>query len=271
MEETSGILRCCLKCGGSKRGNQFCMDTKICKTCQEDKSCKECQKTKPNSEFRDNRRICRDCEKSNGREYRQSEYGKHKSKDWTNNNRERMTELQARWFQENKSYVQEKNRERIKTDARYRFIVNQRRRISLALGKKQKRTIEYLGCSSEEFFEWISSHSKTGVTMDNYIDYHIDHVIPISQFDVENDSDAMLAFNWRNTMPLSAHENLSKNKNILPEQVEQHFNHLKNYHAEKNIELPQQFIDLFAKHLVVGNPLKQSLPLTSGNLCEDLG
>jgi hypothetical protein len=64
----------------------------------------------------------------------------------------------------------------------------------------------------------------------------------------------MVAFNWRNTMPLSAVENLSKNKNIIPEQVEQHFNHLKNYHREKNIELPQQFIDLFAKHLVAGIP-----------------
>jgi hypothetical protein len=253
MEETSGTLRCCSKCGKNKRGNQFYIDN-VCTTCEDDKACKECQETKPNSEFRRNRRTCRECEKGYGREYRKSDYGKHKSKDWVDKNRERMSELQANWFQENKSHVREKNKERMKTDARFRFIVNQRRRISLALGKKQKKTIEYLGCNSEEFFDWISSHLDDKFTLDKCSDYHIDHVIPISQFNFDNESEVMVAFNWRNTMPLSAVENLSKNKNIIPEQVEQHFNHLKNYHREKNIELPQQFIDLFAKHLVAGIP-----------------
>jgi hypothetical protein len=35
--------------------------------------------------------------------------------------------------------------------------------------------------------------------------------------------------------------------------------------------MPQVFIDLFAKHLVDGKPLKQSLPLQFGNSLEDLG
>ena len=72
-------------------------------------------------------------------------------------------------------------------------------------------------------------------------------------------------------MPLSARENLSKNAKILKPQIEQHLAYLKKYHEERKIELPQKFIDLFAKHLVVGNTLKQSLPLTSGNFGEDLG
>ena len=35
--------------------------------------------------------------------------------------------------------------------------------------------------------------------------------------------------------------------------------------------MPQKFIDLFAKHLDAGSPLEPSLPLTTGNVCEELG
>lgn len=38
-------------------------------------------------------------------------------------------------------------------------------------------------------------------------------------------------------------------------------------HKEHSIDLPQVFVDLFVKHLVAGNPLEPSLPLTDGNIC----
>ena len=43
------------------------------------------------------------------------------------------------------------------------------------------------------------------------------------------------------------------------------------YHLENKLDLPQVFIDLFAKHLDAGKPLEPSLPLTTGNICEELG
>ena len=71
-------------------------------------------------------------------------------------------------------------------------------------------------------------------------------------------------------MPLSCKENLSKNNKIIKSQVEQHYKKLVDYHIENKLDLPQVFINLFAKHLVDGNPLKLSLPLISGNICEEL-
>lgn len=47
-------------------------------------------------------------------------------------------------------------------------------------------------------------------------------------------------------MPLNAKENLSKNNKILTPQVEEHLKHLLEYHKTQNIEMPQEFIDLFA-------------------------
>ena len=35
--------------------------------------------------------------------------------------------------------------------------------------------------------------------------------------------------------------------------------------------MPQEIIDLFAKYLVAGIPLEPSLPLLTGNSCEELG
>jgi hypothetical protein len=224
---------------------------------ENNKICKTCEEILPNTNFRTNRLKCKDCEKKCGREYRQSEIGKDKSNIWLENNREKMKELQANWFQNNKSYVQEKNNKRIATDPRYKFIVNQRRRISLAIKNKQKKTIDYLGCNSEEYLRWIMSQFNGIFTLENHgKEWHIDHVIPISNFNLENEDEQLIAFNWRNTMPLSVTENLSKNNKIIKSQIEQHLQQLLKYHTENNIEMPKKFIELYAKHLDDGKPPK---------------
>jgi hypothetical protein len=126
---------------------------------------------------------------------------------------------------------------------------------------KYKHSVEYLGCSSDEYFKWIFSYNKN-YNLENYgKEWHIDHVIPISKFNLDNSEEQSLAFNWRNTMPLSAKENLSKNNKIIISQIEQHYKKITEYHSENKLDLPQVFINLFAKHLADGNPLKLSLPL----------
>ena len=84
-------------------------------------------------------------------------------------------------------------------------------------------------------------------TFENYgKEWHIDHVIPLSKFDITNEEQQLLAFNWRNTMPLSVEENLKKNNKIIKSQIEQHYKNLLEYHIENKLDLPQVFIDLFA-------------------------
>jgi len=123
-------------------------------------------------------------------------------------------------------------------------------------GNKPKHTHEYLGCNPPEYLKWIL-YNTNGFTLENHGQlWHIDHVIPLSKFDFENEQDLLVAFNWRNTMPLLAKENLSKNNKIVKPQIEQHLKTLKTYHIDNSIELPQVYIDLFAKHLAAGNPLE---------------
>jgi hypothetical protein len=121
---------------------------------------------------------------------------------------------------------------------------------------KTKSTVDYLGCSSEEYFKWIFNYNNNCNLENHGKEWHIDHVIPISKFDLNNEDEQLLAFNWRNTMPLTAHENLSKNNKILPEQIKTHYEILNCYHKENKLDLPQVYINLFAKYLVAGIPLE---------------
>lgn len=300
--------KCCSKCGQLKPLDRIVKNRNVCKdccnvrrkdnykaivlTCELNQTCTTCTQSKPQSSFLKSRPICKDCNNKKRRtKYESNE--QHRSK----------TILQAIEFKQKKSAERRKKKleeigtgnkkcsvcSTIKLESKFRhnrlrckdceknepllkFKRNVRGRIWYALGKcKPMHTIEYLGCSSEEYQNWIFNYDER-YTLDNRGSvWHIDHVIPLSRFDLEDIEEQMVAFNWRNTMPLLASENLSKNNKILQVQVEQHLKYLKDYHTKNNIEIPQKFIDLFAKHLVDGNPLKQSLPLTSGNLCEEHG
>ena len=155
-----------------------------------------------------------------------------------------------------------------------KFKRSVRGRIHIALHKgngKTMNTIKYLGANSAEYIQWIL-HNDQNYTLENRGKiWHIDHVIPLSRFDLNDEDEQLIAFNWRNTMPLSAKENLSKNCKIISSQIEQHYKHLSDYHKEKNITMPQVFIDLFARYLVAGTALEPSLPLIHGNVNEELG
>jgi hypothetical protein len=135
-----------------------------------------------------------------------------------------------------------------------KIIRKVRARIFYSLKSKNKHTIEYLGCNCRFYLNWILNNNNLYTIQNHGNEWHIDHVIPLSKFDLNDEEQELIAFNWRNTMPLSCKENLSKNNKILKSQIESHIIILKKFHEENNIELPQEYIDLFAKHLDAGSP-----------------
>jgi len=165
-----------------------------------------------------------------------------------------------------------KCRECERDDPDYKIHGSVRARIQISLkNKKDKHTHEYLGCSRNEYIKWLTFNTD-GFILDNHgTVWHIDHVIPLSKFNFEKEEEILLAFNWRNTMPLSIKDNLSKNNKILIPQIKKHYDTLVKYHKDNNIILPQQFIDLYARYLEAGNPLELKLPLLNGNVKKELG
>jgi uncharacterized protein (DUF983 family) len=235
--------KCCIVCNQTKIIKKFLKSKNLCKDCNyniklkkhKEKKCNVCNNIQPSSNFRIDRLKCIDCERKHGNEYRKSSIGKQKTLNWLNYHK--------------------------KNDPVFKFLNNQRKRILNTLKKyKSLHTIEYLDCNGVEYFEWLKTHFNETINFENHNTvWHIDHVIPISTFNFQEDNVtelAKIAFNWRNTMPLLKEHNLSKNNKIDREQIEQHLTHLTEYHKKHHKEIPHEFIDLFAKHLVDGKSLK---------------
>lgn len=83
----------------------------------------------------------------------------------------------------------------------------------LAKGQKIGCTMTLLGCSIEELRIHIQSQFKPGMAWNNYRfqGWHIDHIRPISSFDLFDPEEQKKAFHYTNLQPLWAEENFSKN------------------------------------------------------------
>ena len=260
------------------------MSNKTCSKCCENKSLDCFYKTKGT--------ICKDCHNFVRRQKYQNneEYRKNAIKQSTETKHKKVVERQKIKEEEqivigidNKKcrYCCEiKHKERFRHNRlkcrdcerdepfeKFKRYVRTRIYICLKNHKKSKHSVEYLGCSSSDYFKYIFNYNSK-YTFDNYgKEWHIDHVIPISKFNLDCVEEQLIAFNWRNTMPLSSRDNLAKNNKIIKEQIQLHYNKLLNL----GLVLPQVYIDLFAKHLDAGTPLEPSLPLLLGNKKEELG
>ena len=290
-------VKCCSKCDETKETDKFMKNRNICKECRNKGSrekykdiaviqlntinCNTCKTIKPFSSFYKGRTTCKECisEKRRKKYDEDEEHRLKLIKMASTFKHDKVVERQNKKLEE----IGEGNKKcshcnTIKAESNFRYnrlkcricerdepldkfkrIV--RGRIHSALTKKTMHTVKYLGATSDEYLQWILHNDKNYTLENRGKEWHIDHVIPLYWFNLENEEEQLIAFNWRNTMPLSAKENLSKNSKIIIPQIEQHLEKLKEYHLENKLDLPQVFIDLFAKYLVDGKPLKSSLPL----------
>ena len=272
MEETKPEnVKCCSYCNNSKNINDFPLKNNTYRTCNNEKKRNNYNN---NEELKNKKNEKRRLKYQQDEEYRKKQIKN--AREFKNNKVVIRQELKLLKQQEigfdnkkcNYCYL-------VKHETKFRFnrlkcrdcerdepldkfkrVV--RSRIYLSLNK-DKKTIEYLGCTSNDYLKWLLTNNNHYTLENRGKEWHIDHVIPLSKFNLDDEEEQTIAFNWRNTMPLSCKENLSKNNKIIKEQIEQHYKKLIEYHKENELDLPQVFIDLFAKHLVAGSPLEPTL------------
>lgn len=88
---------------------------------------------------------------------------------------------------------------------------------------KSKKSLDLLGVSRiEEYREYIENQLiDTDFSWSNYgKEWQIDHIIPVNVFDLSNVEHQHVAFNHKNTRPLSKFENLSRSKNVKTSDIE---------------------------------------------------
>lgn len=109
---------------------------------------------------------------------------------------------------------QEKRKLRLQTDPQYRTLHNLRKRLRKALTaqktRKSNRFIELLGCNNQELKLYLESKFQPGMTWDNYGQWHIDHIIPLSVIDLSCQQNIKKVAHYTNLQPLWAVDNLRK-------------------------------------------------------------
>ena len=154
-----------------------------------------------------------------------------KSKRWREQNKERSRELKrasmrrlyadpeyrARHLEKKrcpesreKTNARERQRYQSSRDARMCRVIRNRVRAALNGKLRSGSAIEMLGCSIDEARVHLESQFSEGMSWDNHGDWHIDHIKPLSWFDLSDPKQMAEACHYTNLQPLWGSENISK-------------------------------------------------------------
>lgn len=124
---------------------------------------------------------------------------------------------------------QKRRYEKNKNNPEYRIPRLLRKRLNTALNGKSKKAsaVQDLGCSIEEFVKRIESLFTPSPTTGEFMSWanhridgwHLDHIIPLSYFDLEDETQVKIACHYMNIQPLWAEDNMRKGDKV-PENVD---------------------------------------------------
>jgi hypothetical protein len=114
------------------------------------------------------------------------------------------------------NYLKSYKKNKLQIDINYKLSGNLRNRLRCAIKNNYKSgsAVQDLGCLIEELKIWLEQQFQPGMSWDNYGEWHIDHIIPLSSFDLTDRNQLLKACHWFNLRPLWAKENLSRKKKI---------------------------------------------------------
>lgn len=168
------------------------------------------------------------------KEWSNKEHIKQRSRDYYLSKKEHKQQQCKEYYQQNKEALSQKrkeyrtnNKDKIKEQLRTRLENNPQIKIGLSLRKRVRTEIssgrqylKYLGCTLTMLYKWFEFNfeidSHLGLNWDNYGKiWSIDHVRPVSSFNLTEEKQIMECFNWCNTYPIDVKCNLRKNNKIL--------------------------------------------------------
>ena len=83
--------------------------------------------------------------------------------------------------------------------------------------RKAGSAVKDLGCTLMELMDHLESKFQDGMNWENYGEWHIDHIKPLSMFDLTNEEDFKIAVHYTNLQPLWAIDNLKKSNKVSKE------------------------------------------------------
>jgi len=182
---------------------------RICKRCNNERECPY------------NKIYCRECQNLFCREYKEKNKEKIKeyNKNYKNIHKEEIKEYNKEYNVNNRKTIQNRqtknNKERRTNDIKYKLTINLRNRIKKFFKGEEISSSKYIECSIENFKSWISYQFEYDMSFENYGTlWHLDHVIPCSLFNFNNEIEKYYCFNWSNYRPLYKEKNLSRQNKL---------------------------------------------------------
>jgi hypothetical protein len=112
----------------------------------------------------------------------------------------------------------EYERKRLATDPEYKLSKYLRKRLRTILieakSPKFESALKLCGCSITELKEHIRGQFKRGMRWSNYGRWHIDHIIPVSKFNLMDPIEQKKCFHYLNLQPLWGTKNIAKGGRI---------------------------------------------------------
>jgi len=143
-----------------------------------------------------------------------------RKKKWCEDNPEKMTTYRREYYQNNKEKILFKTnaytKERSKKDINFKLARNLRSRLGCAIkgSFKAGSAVRDLGCSISFLKEYLKSLFAEGMTWNNWgygkNKWNIDHIIPLSSFNLTNREQLLKACHYTNLQPLWQSQNLLK-------------------------------------------------------------
>ena len=145
-------------------------------------------------------------------------------KKWSENKREHLIKYHKEWREKNidKHRENKRNYERTRkaNDPIYKLINNFRTAIYQVLKEnnvqKNGHYFDILKYSPENLIEHLENKFKDNMTWDNYGNWHVDHIKPISSFQINEigDKEFMSCWSLENLQPLWGEENIRKSNKL---------------------------------------------------------
>lgn len=146
--------------------------------------------------------------------YDNIEVMRERSRRYRAKNKEKVALRMRQWVKENRPALNAKIRERLKSDPVARCAKSMRahlRRVIEGIGSiKKDDTYSTLGYSPKELKDHIERQFTNGMSWENYGQWHIDHIVSISQMVKSGCKDPAAINCLTNLRPLWAKENHSK-------------------------------------------------------------
>jgi hypothetical protein len=148
-----------------------------------------------------------------------------KHKDWYENNKEKWNEYIKEYREKNRDKIKQLKRNYEKTrktnDPLYKLISNFRTAIYQVLKEnrvdKNQSYFDVLQYTPEQLIVHLEKQFTEGITWENYGEWHVDHKLPISSFNIQEmgDSEFMKCWSLENLQPMWGEENIRKSNKIF--------------------------------------------------------